>query len=122
MPLLLGTKKLSANTTLGMPVAVFWHQVLPEETSHPDFKEHLQVIQRPLDKSEFNYVACPLFARGSARWTTNDQDIIDRHVELIQAALDLRDEISASPTTSRRASGTSVSCFRTVRRRFATTS
>ena len=47
MPLLLGTKKLSANTTLGMPVAVFWHQVLPEETSHPDFNE-AALPQNPL--------------------------------------------------------------------------
>lgn len=66
MPILLGRPKLG-DTTLGMTVGVWYMQMNVGETPHPNFKEHLAVIQRPVESSSYDYFTCNMFVVSDTR-------------------------------------------------------
>ncbi len=96
MPILLGTPKLG-DTTLGMPVGVWYMQTDVDETAHPDFQEHLAVIQRPIISSEYDYIACNTFiVSDNLRGAESYADMTTRWEDMIDAAKTLRTK-STSP-------------------------
>ena len=66
MPILLGRPKLG-DTTLGMTVGVWYMQMNVGETPHPNFKEHLAVIQRQIESSSYDYFTCNMFVVSDTR-------------------------------------------------------
>ena len=96
MPILLGTPKLGTYNIMGLPVGQWYNQIEEDESSDPDFKDHLRIIQRPLDSSEYHYIACDRFlVADGRRGAESIPTMTARVVSMIEQAVDLQSE---SPT------------------------